>query len=222
MTQHLRREIELLKKNILSLSTLVEETVSQAVQAVLDRNKELAIAVHGSDDAIDQMEIEVEEDCLKILALHQPLSIDLRFIIAVLKINNDLERIGDQAVNIASRARALSDFPEVQDPFDLQGMTSKVKKMLQESLDSLVNMDPELARKVCRSDHEIDDIHKQSYSITQQKLKEDPSLSEPMILFLSVSRNLERIADLAENIAEDVIYMCTGDIVRHGRGLQEK
>ena len=145
MTQHLRREIELLKKNILSLSTLVEETVSQAVQAVLDRNKELAIAVHGSDDAIDQMEIEVEEDCLKILALHQPLSIELRFIIAVLKINNDLERIGDQAVNIASRARALSDFPEVQDPFDLQGMTSKVKKMLQESLDSLVNMDPELA-----------------------------------------------------------------------------
>lgn len=222
MTQHLRREIELLKKNILSLSTLVEETVSQAVQAVLDRNKELAIAVHGSDDAIDQMEIEVEEDCLKILALHQPLSIDLRFIIAVLKINNDLERIGDQAVNIASRARALSDFPTVQDPFDLKGMTSKVKKMLQESLDSLVNMDPELARQVCRSDHEIDDIHKQSYSITQEKLKEDPSLSEPMILFLSVSRNLERIADLAENIAEDVIYMCTGDIVRHGRGLQQK
>ena len=220
MTQHLRREIEQLKKSILSLSTLVEETVSKAVKAVLERDKELALEIRASDDDIDQLEIRVEEECLKILALHQPLSIDLRFIVAALKINNDLERIGDQAVNIANRARKLANFPNVPDPFDLQTMTTKVKKMLQSSLDSLVNMDPELARQVCRSDEEVDAIHKHSYVVTQEKLREDPSLSEPMIMFLSVSRNLERIADLAENIAEDVIYMITGDIVRHGRGVK--
>ena len=222
MTRHLRREIEHLKKSILALSTVVEETVSQAVKAVLDRDKELAQKVVDADDRIDQMEIEVEEECLKILALHQPLSFDLRFIVAALKINNDLERIGDQAVNIANRARALSEFPETPDPFDLQTMTSKVKKMLQESLDSLMNIDPDLARRVCRSDQEIDDIHKDSYKVTHKKVQEDPSLAEPMILFLSVSRNLERIADLAENIAEDVIYMSTGEIVRHGRGIEMK
>jgi len=218
MTQHLSREMELLKKKILSLSTLVEETVSKAVQSVLERNKTLAQEVMEKDQKIDDLEIEVEEDCLKILALHQPVSIDLRFIIAVLKINNDLERIGDQAVNISSRAASLAELPHIPDPYDLKTMTSRVKIMLQESLDSLVNMDTDLAKHVCRSDEEVDSIHRESYRITKERLLKDPNLSEQMILFLSVSRNLERIADLAENIAEDVIYMISGDIVRHGRG----
>lgn len=216
MSRHLSREMDNLKSRILSLSTVVEEIVSTAVKTVLDRDKDLAQEVVSADHKIDQLEVEVEEECLKILALHQPLSKDLRFIVACLKINNDLERIGDQAVNIAKRARKIANFPSVPDPFDLEVMTTKVKLMLRDSLDSLVNMDPDLALKVCRSDEEVDAIHKNSYVVTQEKLNENPALSEPMIMFLSVSRNLERIADLAENIAEDVIYMITGEIIRHG------
>ena len=135
-----------------------------------------------------------------------------------MKINKDLERIGDQAVNIAKRARALASHQSVPDPFDLKGMTSKVKIMLRDSLDSLINLDADLARKVCRSDYEVNEIHKSSYRITKEKISDNPEVTEAMILFLSVSRNLERTADLAENIAEDVLYMITGDIVRHGRG----
>lgn len=218
MTQHLNREIDHLKRRIISLSTLVEETVSKAVQAVLERNPTLADEVIAVDNRIDSLEISVEEDCLKTLALHHPLSFDLRYIIAVLKINNDLERIGDQAVNIAKRARALAEFPSIPDPFDLQTMTSRVKSMLREALDSLVNLDSELARKVCRSDADVDKIHRSAFVIAKDEIVKNVAVVDAMILFLSVSRNLERIADLAENIAEDVLYTMTGDIVRHGRG----
>jgi phosphate transport system protein len=216
MTLHLHRAIENLKKRILELSAIVEESVYKAVKAVETRDAVLARDVVDGDTKIDLMEVEVEEECLKMLALHQPVATDLRFIVAVLKINNDLERIGDLAVNIASRASALAAIKTPpQSHIDFQDVQSKVQKMLRDSLEALVNLDEQLARKVCVSDDEVDDINRSVHKQVISSLKEFPGDVERLILFLSVSRNLERIADHATNIAEDVLYMVRGDIVRH-------
>lgn len=215
MAVHLFREVEKLKKMILSLSALVEENVAKAVRAVIARDARLAENVIESDDAIDQMEVITEEECLKILALHQPVAFDLRFVIAVLKINNDLERIGDLAVNIAEQAVALAAKPAVESPFDLPSMAEKSQAMLKGCLDSLVNMDTDLAHKICASDDEVDIMHRLTYSKVQEGILRHPDRVELLIHYLSVSRYLERIADYATNVAEDVIYMAEGEIVRH-------
>jgi len=165
------------------------------------------------------MEVDLEEDCLKILALHQPVAIDLRFIVAVLKINSDLERIGDEAVNIAERARFLSSKEKLDFLLDFPPMAEKVQSMLNKSLRSLVDMDSRAAREVCISDDEIDAINKQMFIKVQERMKIHPEEIERLIPLLSVSRYLERIADHATNIAEDVIYMVEGVITRHGHSL---
>jgi len=215
MAVHLEREIEALKKKILTLSAFVEENVRTAVNAVEERDADLATKVIDDDLMIDRMEVEVEEDCLKILALYQPVAIDLRFVIAVIKINNDLERIGDLAVNIAERAVYLAGQTRTGIPFDFADMSAKTQAMLKGSLDALVNMDASLARDVCASDDEVDDIHRQMYSQIEESIRRDPDRAEALIDLLGVSHNLERIADLATNIAEDVIYMIHGEIIRH-------
>jgi phosphate transport system protein len=161
------------------------------------------------------MEVEVEESCLKILALYQPVAIDLRFIIAVLKINNDLERVGDLAVNIAERAIFLATQPEVNVELDFTTMAVKTQEMLKKSLDALVNLNAGLAREVCACDDEIDAINRQMYLTVQDAMNTHPDQIEPLTHLLSASRHLERIADHATNIAEDVIYMIEGEIVRH-------
>ncbi len=148
MTLHLRREIDRLKKMLSSLSTQVEESVQKAVTSVLERDAALAEAVIVHDPDIDQMEVDVEEECLKILALHQPVAADLRFIVAALKLNNDLERIGDLAVNIAELGRNLTVRERVDIPYDLKGMVAIVRGMLRDSLDALMDMDAGLARDV--------------------------------------------------------------------------
>jgi phosphate transport system protein len=215
MTKRYQHEIDKLKKKILHLTAMVEENLMAAVRSFTERNTDLAERVINIDDEVDQYEVEVEEDGLKILALYQPVAIDLRFIIAVLKINNDLERIGDLAVNIAKRTRALACLSTVEVPFDLQGMLEQTVRMVKRASDALVEMDVEIAREVLQTDDEVDDRHRQTYSIVQEKIREDPSLTDCYISLLSVSRNLERIADHATNIAEDVIYMVDGEIVRH-------
>jgi len=215
MTKHLRNEIERLKKKILTLSAKVEESVHVAVKSFIDNDKQLARRGMKADDEIDLMEVEVEEDCLKILALHQPVANDLRFIIAVLKINNDLERIGDLASNIAGGTVQLACREKVEIPFDLYKMSDKVKLMLKNSIDSLVNLDAGLAHEVCLADDEIDDLHRQMYKIIEGKIPQYPNELECLIRFLSTSRQLERIADHVTNIAEDVIYMIEGEIYRH-------
>ncbi|MCU0611243.1 MAG: phosphate signaling complex protein PhoU [Candidatus Eisenbacteria bacterium] len=197
MGMHLQREIELLKKQITALSTVVEESVRKAVRSIENRDAALAEAVIKGDSAIDEQEVRVEEECLKILALHQPVAIDLRFIIAALKINNDLERMGDLAVNIAERTVFLCQREPIQAPFAFDDMWGKTLVMLRESLDALFEMDTGLARKVLASDDEVDEINRQMYR--------------------KIGRHLERIADAATNIAEDVIYMMEGTIVRHRR-----
>ena len=215
MSGHLQREIDNLKKKLLALGAFVEEDVQKAVTAISERNASTAREVIESDPDIDKMEIDIEEDCLKVLALHQPVAIDLRFIVAVLKINNDLERIGDLAVNIAERAAFLATQERVDIPFDFVGMASKAKTMLARSLDALINGDTELAHSVCAADDEVDQINREMYYQIQDGIRNSPEQMVCLLHLLSVSRHLERIADHATNIAEDVIYMIAGEIVRH-------
>jgi phosphate transport system protein len=218
MSVHLQREIDELKKHILSVCTLVEEQVQQAVVAVIDRNAGLARQVERRDQEIDRMEVEVEEDCLKILALYQPVAVDLRLIVSALKINNDLERIGDLAVNIARKGIAIGAFPALDIPIDLQAMSEKTQAMLHSSIEALVNIDPLLASDVCARDDQIDHMKRENRLKAQDLIRQDPPNVEFYLNLLAVSRNLERIADLATNIAEDVIYMAEGKIIRHGTG----
>jgi phosphate transport system protein len=215
MAKHLQREIENLKKKILNLSARVEAAVHDSTEAIEERDSDLAQRVIDKDIAIDQQEVEVEEECLKILALHQPVAIDLRFIIAVLKINSDLERIGDLAVNIAERAVFLATQPKPDIYFDFVGMAQEAQSMLKKSLDALVNMSIELAQEVCAGDDTIDAMNRQMYLKVQDSILAHPEQIASLIHLLSVSRHLERIADHATNIAEDVIYMSEGQIVRH-------
>ncbi len=218
MALHLQTEIGKLKKKLLMLSAMVEANLSKAVQAVLNGDHELAKKVIKLDEDIDMHEIDVEEECLKILALHQPVAIDLRFVISALKINNDLERIGDLTSNIAHRSMHMSK-QSVQDmPFDFEDMSQKTRQMLKNAINSLVNMDAALAHQVCRSDDEIDQINRQTFKVTRTKIKENPEKVEYYLNWRSISKHLERIADYATNISEDIIYMIEGVIVRHSYG----
>lgn len=215
MALHLQNEINKLKKDILKLGAIVEDAVYQAVESIEKRDLKLAQDVIQCDSEIDQMEVDLEEECLKILALHQPVANDLRFVVAVLKINNDLERIGDLAGNIAERARLLAAKDKIQIAFDFVAMAAKVQKMLKQSLDSFVNTDVALARQVCAADDDVDQINRAMYVQVQQLIPKNLDKIEQLIQHIAVSRNLERIADHATNIAEDVIYMIEGQIVRH-------
>ena len=218
MTKHFQSEIERLKKKILRLAAMVEDSLHKAVKSITDRNSELAASVVKYDSVIDALEIEVEEECLKILALHQPVAADLRYVIATLKINNDLERIADLAVNIAECTPTIAKAGSREMPFDLFAMLDMTVKMVRDSVDSLVSNDCVQAGQVCADDDEIDDRHEQSFHTVLEKLREKPEMADYLISLLSVSRNLERIADHATNIAEDVIYMIEGEIVRHQSG----
>jgi phosphate transport system protein len=222
MAIHLMKEIEGLKKRTFSLSTLVEENVTRAVQAFSKKDERLAWKAIELDHAIDALEIEVEEECLKILALHQPVAVDLRFIVAVLKMNNDFERIGDLAVNIAERSLALHDRPESGITDKLKTMVEKARAMLKNSLDSLVNMDAVLARQVCASDDDVDALYREMYEIVKAGISANTAQLDDLLQLLSISRHLERIADHATNIAEDVIYLVEGEIFRHNRGMKKK
>ena len=209
------RETENLKKKLLTLSALVEEDVRDALRAIRTRNRDLANEVISADNEIDAMEIEVEEDCLKILALHQPVARDLRFIVAVLKMTSDLERIGDLSLNIAERALYLADHPDVSIPENISVLAEKAVIMLTKSLDALVHLDGDLATEVCRLDDEVDALHHDMYAFVRDAILATPSSIDGLLALLSVSRYLERIADHATNIAEDVLYIVDGEIMRH-------
>jgi phosphate transport system protein len=215
MAVHLQREIANLKKKILALGAVVEERVRQAVQAVGRRDEVQAQKIIDADTEIDRMEVEIEEDCLKVLALYQPVAVDLRFIVSVLKINNDLERIGDLAVNIAERAIFLASQARLYDPLDIPLISEKVQVMLKKSLDALVNADLELAREVCAADDEVDFLNRGMHEKVRAEIRRNIDVLQGASQLLDVSRFLERIADQATNIAEDVIYMVQGEIIRH-------
>ncbi len=215
MERHFQRELNKLKKNVLSLGAMVEEAVRLSMKALQTRDIKLADKVIDADRKIDVKEVEIEEDCLKILALHQPVAIDLRIISAMIKINNDLERVGDEAVNIAERSIVMSKQAPVDIEVDYNVMAEKTEIMLKNSLDALVNQDTDQAYKVCLADDEIDDINRSIYDKVKEAIKQNHDQVGYLISFLLVARHMERIADHATNIAEEVIYMVEGEIHRH-------
>jgi phosphate transport system protein len=216
--KHFQRELDKIKKMILSLGALVERRVHQIKQAVEDRDVAIAKEVIHLDHEIDQMEVDIEEECLKIIALHQPVATDLRFLIAVIKINNDLERIGDQVVNIAQRIVSIAKVPVAPYDLDYTEMADKAEAMLRMSLDSLVNQDLDDAIRVLHLDDEVDDIKNEAYDRIKQAIADGVTDDIGyMINLLLISRHIERLADHATNIAEEVVYMIEGEIVRHGK-----
>ena len=216
MSVHLEKEIERLKKQILALSAKVEENVYKAVRALEERSGILADEVMKGDRAVDEIEVEIEEECLKVLALYQPVAIDLRYIVTIMKVNNDLERVGDLAVNIAERAAFLATVEGPDIPLDFPLMMEKTRTMLRKSLDALMKRDAKIAHEVLAADDEIDAMNSEMYIKIQEAICRRPEQLESLIHLLSCSRHLERIADHATNIAEDAIYLMEGEIVRHG------
>jgi phosphate transport system protein len=208
-------EIEGLKKQILQLSAQVEEGVILAVKSLKTRDEELAKQVILGDADVDQAEVEVEEEALKILALYQPVAMDLRFLTAVLKINNDLERIGDLAANIAKRAIKLCKDPAAPVPEQIIESAMRVRDMVRDSLNAFVRLDADLARSVCASDDQVDELCKDVRRFLETQIIKYPEHLSCYLDMLLASRNVERIGDHATNIAEDVIYLIEGVIVRH-------
>lgn len=216
MSLHLQRDLDELKRDVLHLGSLVETALGNASFVLRDRRVKLAQAVYAGESEINEKEVQIEESCLKILALHQPVAIDLRFIVVVLKVNNDLERIGDLAENLTARAVYLAEREPMPEPMAIiNGMFVTIRSMLKDSLDSLVKLDVDLARKVIAQDDGVDQINRQMYDDFRQMMARDASMIEQATSWLSCSRYLERIADLATNISEDVVFMVEGEVVRH-------
>lgn len=217
MSIHLQKDLKKIEKKILHLTTLVEEAFSQSITAFRDSDAALAKGIIENDNIVDDMEIEVEEECLKILALHQPVAIDLRFIVAILKINSDLERIGDHATSIAKRVVGIGKLKHTSEAqlSAIFAIANQCRTILKMSIDSLINQDSRLAMSVIEQSQTISDERK---TIVDNLLDEATSNPEGIRCYhhqLFITRFIDRIADHAVNIAEDVIYMSSGDIVRH-------
>ncbi len=215
MPVHLQREIEKLKRQILSLCGMVEVNVGKAVDSFAARDVALAREVVANDDEIDRVEVDVEEECLKILALHQPVAVDLRYIIAMLKIDRDLERIGDLAVHVAEQAVLMAGDASAPRQSEVHRLSGKVVAMVRKSLDAVMDMDAVLAGQVWRGDDEIDAMNEEFHRGAEEEIRRHPENWKSVLAGLAVSRCLERIADHATNIAKDVIYLAEGRIVRH-------
>jgi phosphate transport system protein len=215
MSIHLHRDLENVQRRILSLASAVEQIVENSIRALFDRDAALARTLMESDTSIDMEENDIEEECLKILALHQPVAVDLRRVAAIVKINSDLERMADLAANIAERALALAQGPEVPVPGTFRQMTDLTNTMVRDSLDAFLKLDVALAKRVCRLDDEVDRYNRQIIAEVSQFMKQSPSNVDSGLHLFSAARQLERIADHATNIAEDVVYLVEGKIIRH-------
>lgn len=215
MQRHIDVELSQLKDDLVRMASLAETAIGQAVKALVSRDAGLARQVVESDDAINSLEIEVDEHCLRTMALYQPEARDLRFLAMALKINNDLERMGDQAVNIAERTLELLKEPPLKPLIDIPRMAELAQQMVKASLDAFVRQDVELARSVCRRDDEVDRYDDQLFRELLTYMMQDPRAITRAVNLILVSRHLERIADHATNIAEDVIYLVQGRTIKH-------
>ena len=213
---HLHRDLERIKNRILGLGSLVESALERSTRALSERDAALAREVIKDDDDIDRIEVEIEEECMKALALHQPVANDLRLIVAILKVNNDLERMGDHASDIAGVAVRLAPLEPLPLAQVFSEMARAVRRIVANSLDALVRGDAELAHAALGQDDAIDTIHRSLFTRVEEAVRADPTSVDRAIPCLSVSRHLERIADLATNIAEDTIFMVQGKVIRHG------
>lgn len=215
MSKHLQRDLDNLQRDLLALAGSVEDALNKAIRALKERDGDLARQVIAGDSRIDEEENRVEEECLKALALHQPVAIDLRRVAAVMKINSDLERMADLAEEIAERALHLARLRAIAIPARLSQMTDLTATMVKQSIDAFVSLDTETARRVCRLDDEVDLCNEEIIRGLIRLMQQSPEMVEPGMSMFSATRHLERIADHATNIAEDVIYLAEGAIVRH-------
>jgi phosphate transport system protein len=215
MERHFERDLEELKERLLWMGSLAERSVHQAVNSVLEAEEKLALAVLSEENVINELQIEIDDRVVQLLALQQLMAADLRFVLAIARINNDLERIADQAVNIAQSAQRILRHPRVKPYVDLPRMGELAEKMMRDSLDSLVRRDVELARSVLARDDQVDQLRDQIFRELLTYMMGDSSVVYPAFELILVAKNLERVADHATNIAEDVIYMVAGSDVRH-------
>lgn len=213
---HLLKEVGKLKKSILELSNMVEDAVRTSVAAINSHDVEQAEQIINNDLELDHREIEIEEECLKILALYQPLAGDLRYVIACLKVNNDLERIGDLAASIAKCAIVIARYPQEHMEVDFKPMMDITRSMLKHTLDALMHNDKKLALGVLQRDTEVDDYNREMLAKLEALIVDNPSKATYYINLMNVSKRLERIADCTTNISEDIVYMISGEIIRHG------
>lgn len=220
MERSLDQQLSRIRQKLLRMGGLVEQMIEDAIRTLLERDDNLPEVVLERDHEVDQLEMEIDELCHTVLVRNQPTAVDLRFLVAVMKINNDLERMGDSAVNIVQGARQLNELPPLKPYIDLPRMSNRVQAMVRESLDSFVGRDAEQARRVLQADDEIDDIYKQLFRELLTFMIEDPQSVSRALHLLLIARNLERTADHATNIAEDVIYYVEGRDVRHSVELQ--
>jgi len=211
----LEEEINKLKKMLFEMASSAEEMIAKSIKALQENNMILAEEIIKSDDEVNEMEIEIDNQCIRILALFHPEAEDLRTVTMIMKINNDLERIGDHAVNIAEKVIYLADKPPVKPLIDIPKMAEKAIEMLQESLDSFVNKDAELAIQVCKKDDEVDALEPQIVRELITYMISDPQTIDRALTLIFIARALERVADLATNIAEDTYYIASGKILKH-------
>jgi phosphate transport system protein len=218
--RHFDDELTRLKDRLLQMSAAAQEALDRAVGAVLHRDVEVAERVIAHDPDIDALEVEIEETVTNLLALHQPMARDLRLLLAALKISNDLERVGDHAVNISISAKRLTDYRMIAPEPELIEMGRLARDMLAHSIDAFVRRDADAGRAVCRQDDQVDALHRSMFRILITHMAEDPhTIGAAMELFL-VSRNLERVADLATNVAEDVVFLVEGKSIKHGAEMR--
>ena len=215
MQRHFHEELEALKQTLLAMGGLVEDQIRLVMRALTERDDVLAQEVIDRDRQVNAYDVEVDETCVNLLALHQPAAGDLRFITTAMKIVTDLERIGDQAVNIGQRALELNREPQLKPYIDLPRMAERAQAMVKESLDAFVTRDTELARRVCAADAEVDALKEQIFRELLTFMMEDARTISRAIRLILISRFMERVADHATNIAEMVIYMVEGKMVRH-------
>lgn len=215
MTVLLIQEMEHLKRRVLSLSAMVEEAITRSIESLRNWDLETAQGVIAEDERIDNLEMELERECLNILALQQPIASDLRFVITVFKMNSDLERMGDLASHIAKRVLTLASLGKPELPVEIQTMADQAQRMVKKSIDSLVQRQPDLAREVCLMDDLLDDLREKMQRTILENIRRDTDRLESYMTLISVVRHLERIGDMSVNIAEEVIYMVEGDIHRH-------
>lgn len=215
MPVHLRRDLDKLKRKMLSFGAAVEENAQLSIKALRDFDTAIAQRVIDRDDDINRDEVEIEEECLKILALHQPVAVDLRFVVTVLKVNSDLERIADFSVNVSKRVRTLAKHPKVVLPRELMQIAEKAVGMVNAALDTLVDQDAVRARGVCAADDAVDDLQRKLYDIILDEIRKDPENAAQWMQVFSMVRYFERMGDYATNIAEDVIYLVEGEVIRH-------
>ena len=214
--RHFHDELDALQERLMEMAGIVERIVAVAAKAVLERDPTVAVQVMAQDDRVDEIEIEIDEMVMELLALHQPMATDLRQVVTTNKVSNDLERVGDHAVNIAKAARRLSDTQPLPELRELEEMIQITREMLSDALAAYVSRNAGTARMVCVTDDRVDDLRRSLFRILVTHMLEDPKRISGALELLLVSQNLERVADLATNISEDVVFLVEGRTIKHG------